>query len=348
MKYLITGGCGFIGSNLAKHLLENEHEVHIFDNLGRVGTSLNLKWLQEIKSEFKIKHIHGDIRNINDIQTAVENVKPDFIFHFAGQVAMTTSLENPRHDFETNVIGAFNLLESIRLNSPESVILYSSTNKVYGDLEYINYTEIDSRYNIDHPDYSKYGFDENVKLDFRSPYGCSKGAADQYILDYTRNFNLRAIVFRHSSIFGERQLSNFDQGWIGWFIRQAILTKQDKLREPFTICGNGKQVRDILFVPDLISCYIKACDNLDKCNGEVFNIGGGKKNSLSIIELFNILEPSLDTELKYTKLPCRSNDQKVFIADIRKAKNVFNWEPTIDKISGIENMINWVKSYEQL
>ena len=337
MKYLITGGCGFLGANLAGEVLRRKEELVIFDNLTRSGSSENKTWL-ETQGKFLFRH--GDIRNKNDVENIVEETKPDAIFHLAGQVAMTTSLQYPYSDFEINVIGSLNVLEAIRKHCPHTVVLYSSTNKVYGDLEQFKYTELDLRYNVKELDD---GFDEATPLDFRSPYGCSKGAADQYMLDYARNFGIKSIVFRHSSIFGGLQFSTYDQGWIGWFIQQAILTSRGRLKEPFTISGDGKQVRDILFASDLISCYFSALEKADQCIGHAFNIGGGMDNSLSLLELFMFLESELKTQLQYTKLPWRSNDQKVFVANINKAKEKFFWKPKVDKYSGLIKMTDWVK-----
>jgi CDP-paratose 2-epimerase len=337
MKYLITGGCGFLGANLAGEVLRRKEELIVFDNLTRSGSSENKAWIEK---QGKFLFRHGDIRNKNDVENIVQEVKPDVIFHLAGQVAMTTSLQYPYRDFEINVIGSLNILEAVRKHCPNTIILYSSTNKVYGDLEQFDYTELDLRYTV--PGLED-GFDESTPLDFRSPYGCSKGAADQYMLDYARNFELNTIVFRHSSIFGGLQFSTSDQGWIGWFIQQAILTSKGRLQEPFTISGDGKQVRDILFASDLINCYFSALDHAKQCTGHAFNIGGGMENSLSLLELFAFLEKELRIKLNYRKLPWRSNDQKVFVADINKAKKKFSWAPKVDKYSGLVKMKDWVE-----
>ena len=336
MRILITGGCGFLGSNLAAEVLKNrQDELFIFDNLIRDGSYANLKWL---KSKGKFKHFHSDIRNSNDIEIVIKEIKPDAVFHLAGQVAMTTSLQNPRLDFETNALGTFNLLDSIRKYSPASIVVYSSTNKVYGDLEWIKYDESDSRYiAVDYPN----GFSEDIQLNFQSPYGCSKGCADQYMLDYNRLFGIQTVVFRHSSMFGGRQFTTKDQGWIGWFCEQAIETKNKQLEQPFTISGNGKQVRDVLYASDMVDLYFKAIQSIDSIKGQAFNIGGGSSNSLSLLELFDILEKELDIKLNYVKIPPRESDQKVFIADITKAKNLIHWEPVFDKNTGIKKMIEW-------
>lgn len=337
MKFLITGGCGFLGSNLAAAILKNGDELFVFDNLYRKGASENLQWLQ---NQGNFKHYHSDIRSYNDVELAVKDCKPDVIFHLAGQVAMTTSLENPRFDFETNVIGGHNILECVRKYVPESIITYSSTNKVYGDLEFINYQQTSTRYIAE--GYEN-GFDETLPLHFESPYGCSKGATDQYMLDYAKMFGLKTVVFRHSSIFGGRQFSTVDQGWIGWFINRALAVKKGTVKD-FTISGNGKQVRDVLFAPDLVDCYFSAIQNIEQTKGNAFNIGGGFDNSLSLLELFEILEQKLDIKMTYTSLPERKSDQKVFIADIKKASKQFNWQPKVSKNIAIDLMIDWINN----
>lgn len=338
MKYLINGGCGFLGSNMAAHYIENGDEVIVFDNLYRFGTEKNLEWLNSLEGNFK--YIKGDIRNIYEIEKVIQDEKPDVIFHFAGQVAMTTSIENPYMDFEINVKGTINVLESVRKYSPDTIICFSSTNKVYGDFGYVNFEEEELRYSA--KEYPA-GFDEAIPLEFHSPYGCSKGAADQYMLDYARIFGLKTIVFRHSSIFGGRQFATADQGWVGWFCQKAYEIKAEISKEPFTISGTGKQVRDILFGTDLIECYKLAIKNIEKTKGQAYNIGGGMENSFSLLELFKELEKNLDINMEYKELPWRESDQKVFVADISKAKTDFGWEPRISKIDGLKKMYEWVE-----
>ncbi len=336
MKLLITGGCGFLGSNLAADALSRGDELTVFDNISRSGSSENLAWLQN-QGEFRFEH--GDIRNQNDITRVVQTFKPDVIFHLAGQVAMTTSIANPRMDFEVNVFGTYNLLEAVRLYNPDAVVIYSSTNKVYGDLEQYAYRETKTRYEcLDKPE----GFDETTPLEFHSPYGCSKGAADQYILDYSRIFGLKTVVFRHSSMYGGRQFSTYDQGWIGWFCKKAIETKDGTIKEPFTISGTGKQVRDVLHADDMKRLYCAAVKNITSANGQVFNIGGGILNSLSLLELLSLLEENVGVKLDYYKLPVRESDQRVFVSDITKARKFLDWEPHVSSQDGVERMIDWV------
>ena len=338
MRYLITGGCGFIGSNLAAEALTRGAAVTVLDNLSRTGSTENLAWLRTLGlQDFRC----GDMRCRDDVEAAVRHAVPDVVFHVAGQVAMTTSLAHPRLDFEINVSGTLNLLEALRALAPDATVFFSSTNKVYGDLEQFPYEETRTRYVC--PRYPR-GFDEQVALDFRSPYGCSKGAADQYMLDYHRQYGLRTVVFRHSSVYGGRQFSTADQGWIGWFVDQALRQRSQRDAPPFSIAGTGKQVRDVLFISDLVGCYFEALENLEHCAGEAFNIGGGASNSLSLLELFEWLENRLDVELRYSRGPARSSDQKVFVADVSKAKERFGWTPRVDFADGLASMIGWVQA----
>ncbi|MCL0048690.1 GDP-mannose 4,6-dehydratase [Dehalococcoidia bacterium] len=337
MKYFITGGCGFLGSNLAHEVLGRGEELCVFDNLSRLGSVENLAWLQET-GEFEFRQ--GDIRNWNDVDRVVATFKPDVVFHLAGQVAMTTSIADPRLDFEINALGTLNLLEAVREHVPQAIVIYSSTNKVYGGLEQYTYRETETRYEcVEKPA----GFDEQTPLDFQSPYGCSKGAADQYMLDYARMFGLKTVVFRHSSMYGGRQFATYDQGWIGWFCRKALEIKRGTLKEPFTISGNGKQVRDVLHAEDMKRLYFVAVEHIDQAKGQAFNIGGGIKNSLSLLELFALLEELLDIRLTYTKIPWRQSDQRVFVADVNKAERLIGWEPQKDVSIGITNMLNWIE-----
>ena len=335
MKLLITGGCGFLGSNLAAEALHRGDEVIIFDNLSRLGATDNQAWLS---SQGEFRFVHADIRNQNDITRIVKETKPEAIFHLAGQVAMTTSIADPRKDFEINVVGSHNLLEAVREYSPESAVLYSSTNKVYGDLEQFTYTETDARFICNqHPN----GFDENITLDFHSPYGCSKGSADQYMLDYARIFGLKTIVFRHSSMYGGRQFATYDQGWVGWFCQKAHETSKGS-KHKFTISGNGKQVRDVLHAEDIVSLYFTALSKIDSVSGNAFNIGGGIEASLSLLELFTLLESITGVPLSYDILPPRESDQRVFVADATKALMMLGWRPKVGSKEGVIRMMEWV------
>ena len=340
MKLLITGGCGFLGSNLAEDALSNGDELALFDNLYRNGSRDNLAWLQS-QGDFHFEH--GDIRNQNDITRIIQSFQPEVIFHLAGQVAMTTSIANPRMDFEVNAIGTHNLLEAVRLYAPAATVVYSSTNKVYGDLEQYAYQETDNRYQcIDKPN----GFDETTPLEFHSPYGCSKGAADQYMLDYARMFGLNTVVFRHSSMYGGRQFATYDQGWVGWFCQKALEAKPAAANTPFTISGTGKQVRDVLHADDMKRLYRAAIGNIGQAKGQVFNVGGGIENSLSLLELFSLLEKIADVKLDYIHLPVRESDQRVFVADIAKAQRLLDWQPRVSAQQGVKRMLHWVSQIE--
>jgi CDP-paratose 2-epimerase len=343
MKLLITGGCGFLGSNLAAHALTQSIELCLFDNLYRHGSQSNLHWL---RNQGAFEFVHGDIRNVNDVDRVIARVKPDAIFHLAGQVAMTTSIADPRMDFEVNALGTLNMLEAVRAHAPEAVVIYSSTNKVYGDLEQYEYRETDTRYVCsERPE----GFDEKTPLDFHSPYGCSKGSADQYLRDYHRIFGLKTVVFRHSSMYGGRQFATADQGWIGWFCQMAAETRASLRKEPFTISGNGKQVRDVLHANDMISLYFSALKHSDAAAGHAFNIGGGIANSLSLLELFRLLEDEIGQPLDYMHLPPRDSDQRVFVADISKATaRLGGWTPQVSATNGIRQMLEWVTAIKKI
>lgn len=351
MKILITGGCGFLGSNLASAFLADGCEVVVADALFRKGSATNLYWLKEQATKHQLHFVQADVAEIE----AVKNLfcihgKFDYICHVAGQVAMTTSLQFPRRDLLTNVIGTFNILEAVRGNCPDALVAYSSTNKVYGDLAWMETKETETRYWL--PQFPS-GLDESIPLDFSTPYGCSKGAADQYVREWARIYGLKTVVFRHSSIYGGRQFSSFDQGWIGWFCQQALIQHQGLLEnrqnQPFTISGTGKQVRDVLHAEDLVNLYRRAYECKEKMNGEIFNIGGGSKNSLSLLELFNILSRLLSIpNLTFKKLERRVSDQDCFIASIDKAQKLLQWVPQVHCEEGITHMLNWCRKIRKI
>jgi CDP-paratose 2-epimerase len=340
MNALITGGCGFVGSNLAAYLLtlDAANRVTVFDNLSREGAAANLAWLRTLEAAESLHFTHGDIRNAFEVEAAIRQLKPDAIFHLAGQVAMTTSIESPRRDFEINVLGSVNVLEAVRVYSPGTAIVYASTNKVYGNLAHLDLVEMETRYQ---PRTATAGVDESVAIEFHTPYGCSKGAADQYMLDYARGFGLKTVVFRHSTIYGGRQFATYDQGWVGWFCRQALAAKNDPGRAPFTVSGDGKQVRDLLHVADAVRCYAAAYEQIDAARGEAFNIGGGMENSMSLLELLRHLEAQVEIRLNYTHLPWRLSDQRFFVADNGKAKRLLGWAPQVTREQGIGTVIEW-------
>ncbi len=346
MKALITGGAGFVGSNLAAHLLQQGgHEVSVFDSLARHGADINLAWLRSLGlTDFT----HGDIRNAFDVEQIIRRVEPDVIFHLAGQVAMTTSMQSPRRDFEINVLGSINVLEAIRLYTPQTAVIYASSNKVYGNLDHLDLAERETRYQprayMADAGAVGGGVDETTAIEFHTPYGCSKGAADQYMLDYARGFGLKTVVFRHSTIYGGRQFATYDQGWVGWFVRQALESKRDPSRPAFTVSGDGKQVRDLLHVSDTVMCYIAAYEHIEQTRGQAYNIGGGVENSMSLLELLLHLERRLGIKLNYTHLPWRSNDQKYFVADNTKITRSTGWSPRTSREQGIEDTISWETS----
>lgn len=348
MNVLITGGCGFLGSNVAASYLQDGARVTIIDRMLKGGAWENLDWLKGIrKQQSDLEFLQGDVSQIEQIEQVFANRGPfDYVCHLAGQVAMSTSLSDPIADFRTNALGTINLLEVTRRSSPKALVAFSSTNKVYGDLNHLEYGENETRYCL--PRFPN-GLDESTPLDFASPYGCSKGSADQYVRDWYRNFGLETVVFRHSSIYGGRQYATVDQGWVGWFTLKAIEQRAARDRggqvDPFTISGTGKQVRDVLHSEDLISLYRRAFEKRAQCAGEVFNIGGGLANSMSLIELFERLSSLLNIPdgLIYVKLPRRQSDQDFFVADITKAKTVLDWSPRVSALEGLVRTTQWVR-----
>lgn len=336
MAWLITGGCGFLGSNLANAMLSKGESIVILDNLSRVGSRDNLAWLRS-RHGGGWHFVETDVRDADAVTRLVKEKKPKVLVHLAGQVAMTTSIENPRLDFEVNALGTFNMLEAVRIHSPTTIVLYSSTNKVYGSLDYLRYEQTETRFLLpDHPN----GLDESLPLDGNSPYACSKLAADQYVRDYHRFYGIPTVVFRHSSMYGPRQFATYNQGWIGWFCLKALEMAGPSLL-PFTISGCGKQVRDVLHVDDLIRAYLLCVEHIDSAAGDIFNIGGGMDNSLSLLELFSELERLTSYQMRYSQKAWRPGDQKVFVANHRKARQSFHWYPKIDRETGIKGMLEW-------
>jgi CDP-paratose 2-epimerase len=337
-KYLVTGGAGFIGSNFVSRLLNRGEDVKIFDNLSRAGSARNLEWLKQTYGADAFQLIQGDVRDADAIQKAA--VDADVIVHLAAQVAVTTSVVDPRNDFEINALGTFNTLEAARLSGREPVFLYSSTNKVYGGMEDVRVVEQDTRYA--YADYPM-GISEEHPLDFHSPYGCSKGSGDQYVRDYARIYGIRSVVFRQSCIYGVRQFGVEDQGWVAWFVIAALKGL------PISVYGDGKQVRDVLFVDDLTRAYDLAIDHSEVSAGEVFNIGGGASRILSVWNEFGpILEKLLGHQLNPAWGDWRPGDQRVYVSDIRKAEKVLGWKPEVGVEEGITRLFNWVKANPDL
>jgi len=332
---LITGGAGFIGCNAALYFINKGWDVTVFDNLSRAGTENNLEWL---KTKGKFQFVKGDIRKSEELEAAL-STHFDFVLHLAAQVAVTTSVTNPREDFELNALGTFNVLEAVKKTNKDAFVLFASTNKVYGKLEQLEVAEKNGRW--DYKDFAS-GVDEEMNLDFHSPYGCSKGAADQYVIDYSRIYNMKTCVFRQSCIYGTRQFGIEDQGWVAWFTIASLLG------EKLSIYGDGKQVRDVLYVEDLVRAYEAAFDNRDKVSGHAFNIGGGRNNVLSLLELVDLLDKKLNIKLAPIWADWRPGDQKVFICDISKIKKYTGWEPRTSASKGVEHLIDWVKDNEQM
>ena len=334
MRLLITGGAGFIGCNLAAACIGAGHRVTLFDNLSRRGSDANLAWLTADYAD-AFTFVRGDIRDYPAILRAAEG--QEAIYHLAAQTAVTTSVIDPRPDFEINALGTFNVLEAARNAGGDPIFIYASTNKVYGGMEDAPAQELATRYVL--PDYPG-GVSEERPLDFHSPYGCSKGCADQYVRDYSRIFGLRSVVFRQSCIYGQRQMGVEDQGWVAWFVIAAVTGK------PITIYGNGKQVRDLLHVDDLVRAFQMATEKIDITGGQVYNLGGGPANTLSIWAEFGPLLTELAGREVIPAAFCdwRPGDQPVFVADASKASREFGWAPQVGVRAGIARLMSWVQA----
>ena len=336
--YLVTGGAGFIGTNCVARLLQKGCSVTIYDNVSRSGSSRNISWLKAAFGPDAFELLLADLRDADQLEIAAK--KADVIIHLAGQVAVTTSVQNPRQDFEDNALGTFNVLEAARLSGRNPIVLYSSTNKVYGGMDDIGIFEEGTRYRYAN---DPNGISEGYPLDFHSPYGCSKGTGDQYVRDYARIFGLPTVVFRQSTIYGPHQFGIEDQGWMAWLMIAAVLGK------PITIFGNGKQVRDMLFVEDLLNAYQGAIDHIDVAAGQVYNIGGGPANTISIWKEFGpALERMLEREIPVVWQDWRPGDQRIYISDIRKAKADLGWEPKVDITEGMIRLFKWISANKTL
>ncbi len=328
----ITGGAGFIGTNASLKFFKKGYKIIIFDNLSRKGADKNLLWL---KKNIDFKFCKGDVSNYSDLKKCFKREKKiDAVLHLAAQVAVTLSVENPRKDFETNALGTFNVCEAVRNFSPKAALLYASTNKVYGEMADVKIREKKTRYT--YKDLIN-GVSEKRNLDFHSPYGCSKGTGDQYVVDYSRIYGLKGVSLRQSCIYGPHQFGVEDQGWVAWFIIRALLKK------PITIYGDGKQVRDILYIDDLTDLYLKAVSNINRVRGQAYSIGGGPKNTVSLLELISSLEKKLGYKINYRFSDWRPGDQKVYISDVRKVKRDLGWKPKVNPSEGLDRLINWVK-----
>ncbi|HEX6649914.1 MAG TPA: NAD-dependent epimerase/dehydratase family protein [Pyrinomonadaceae bacterium] len=330
---LITGGAGFVGSNLAHRLLSAGHRVRLLDNLCRAGVEKNLQWLIETHGDLVDIEV-PDVRNFSIVKQAVRDASQ--VYHFAAQVAVTSSLTDPREDFEINARGTLNLLEAVRNCDNPPPLIFTSTNKVYGNLADLEFTKQPSRYAPVESSIRERGIAENRPLDFHSPYGCSKGCADQYVVDYARTFQMPALVFRMSCIYGPHQHGNEDQGWVAHFVIRSITG------QPITIYGDGRQVRDILFVEDLIDAFLLAQQNIKKLAGNAYNIGGGPGNSVSLLELLDLLVELHGKDLSIRFENWRAADQRYYVTDTGKFSGLTGWKPRVGVNEGVRRLSEWI------
>ncbi|MDO8633683.1 MAG: GDP-mannose 4,6-dehydratase [archaeon] len=328
---LVLGGAGFIGSNAADRFLREGHSVTIFDNFSRVGTPVNAEWLK--KNHPNVDIVRGDIRF--DRKLLEETVKgKDLVLHMAAQIAMTRAVSNPEEDFDINVRGTMHVLEAMRRQNSSATLIFASTNKVYGKLTHIPVTEKEKRY--DYKDLLG-GVSENFPLEFNSIYACSKGACDQYVHDYADTYGMNSVVFRQSCIYGPRQFGIEEQGWLSWLTIASLQNKK------ITLYGNGKQVRDVLFIDDLVNAFELAHKKISKTKGQVYNVGGGPKFTLSLLELVAELEKHLGKKILFAHGDWRPGDQYIFVSDISKIKNDIGWEPKVGPVEGVKRLVEWTK-----
>ena len=330
---LITGGCGFVGTNLADRLMREGHRVCVYDNLSRSGVERNLEWLRDQHGDRLIVKV-ADTRDLAALRDAVRRASR--VFHFAAQVAVTTSLDDPMSDFEINARGTLNVLEAIRGSIHRPPLFFTSTNKVYGGLEDVQMDEGEQRYTPRATQIARRGISEERPLDFHSPYGCSKGTADQYVRDYARSYDLQTVVFRMSCIYGPHQFGTEDQGWVAHFLIRALN------REPITIYGDGKQVRDILYVDDLIDAFLTAAEKIDVCSGHAFNIGGGAGNTVSLLELLGMIQKLDGRKPRVHWSDWRTGDQKYYVSDNTRFREMTGWSPSVGAEEGIRRLREWL------
>lgn len=330
-RMLITGGAGFIGCNAARFFGARNWKVTVLDNLCRSGTKKNLEWLRD-ETEFDLAQV--DVRDREAVDRTVADGRFDAVLHLAAQVAVTTSVIDPRTDFAVNAFGTFNVLDAVRLHCPEAVFIFASTNKVYGKIITATCELQGTRYAYTN---RPRGIGETEPLDFLSPYGCSKGAADQYALDFARMYKIPATSFRQSCIYGPRQFGVEDQGWVAWFAIASMLGRD------ITIYGDGKQVRDVLHVDDLLRAYEAAIRAPEKVAGEAFNVGGGPNQIICLIDLIKMLEERLRRKIPLRWDDWRPGDQQVYVSDIRKMQKALDWTPEIGVKGGIDQLIGWVE-----
>ena len=330
---LITGGSGFIGTNLADRIAASGRRVRLLDNLSRPGVEQNLRWLRETWGD-RISIEIADVRDPFAVRRAVAGT--DAVFHFAAQVAVTTSLDDPVHDFEVNVRGTLNVLDAVRAQEDPPPVFFTSTNKVYGGMEDIQLRLRDKRYEPCDAGLRARGFDEARPLDFHSPYGCSKGAADQYMIDYARSYGLKTVVFRMSCIYGPHQFGTEDQGWVAHFLIRALEGR------PITLYGDGCQVRDVLYVEDLVRAFLTAEENVDRIAGQAFNMGGGAANTISLLELVDLIAALHGTRPKIAFENWRTGDQRYYVSDTGRFEAATGWRPHVTAREGVSNLYNWL------
>lgn len=336
---LITGGAGFVGSNLADRLLARGLRVIILDNLSRPGVERNLEWLTRKHGE-SLRVEVADTRDASAVAAAVADAR--VVYHFAAQVAVTTSLDAPVHDFEINARGTLNVLEAIRARADPPPLFFTSTNKVYGSLDDIPLRRSGARYVPEDPVLRAYGVGEDRALDFHSPYGCSKGAADQYVLDYARTYRIPAVVFRMSRVYGPHQFGNEDQGWIAHFLIRAIRG------EPITLYGDGHQVRDVLYVQDLLDAFEAAVEHLPALAGRAYNIGGGPANSVSLLEAVEAIGQLEGRRIQVVFDAWRPGDQREYVSDTRRFQRATGWTPRIGLREGLERVRDWLLAHGEV
>jgi len=335
-RILVTGGLGFIGSNYTAHCLARGWEVVAYDNFSRPGAEKNAAWL-ESQGSGRLTIVRDDVRNLEALCGAMNGA--DVVAHLAAQVAVTTSVVDPREDFLVNALGGINVLEAARHCSGDPIVLFSSTNKVYGALQSVKVQEGTLRHRLpDRPE----GIAEDAPIDLYSPYGCSKGACDLYMLDYARIYGLKTVVLRQSCIYGPRQFGVEDQGWVAHFVISAVMGRR------ISIYGDGRQARDILHIDDLLDVYDRAIERIDVCRGQAYNIGGGPGNAISLLELIYRLEASLDRAIPLYFGEWRPGDQKVYISDIRKAQRELGWSPRVSVNDGLASLQEWVETNREL
>jgi CDP-paratose 2-epimerase len=335
---LITGGAGFIGTNLAARVLDSGRPVTVFDNLSRPGVERNLAWLRDRYGP-RVRFVRGDVRDRAALREAVADAGQ--VFHFAAQVAVTTSLADPVHDFEVNVGGTVNLLEEIRARKNPPPLVFTSTNKVYGGLEDVPVLPERRRYEPADAEVRARGVGDDRRLDFHSPYGCSKGAADQYVIDYARSFGLRTVVFRMSCIYGPHQCGTEDQGWVAHFVLSALRNR------PVTLYGDGRQVRDILFVEDLVNAFLLAQAKIDSASGQAFNIGGGPEKTVSLLELLELIREKHGGMPKVDFSDWRVGDQRYYVSDTRKFQAATGWAPRVGVREGVGRLYDWLAEVQR-